>query len=200
MTMEAGTLKETIRERIRGMRRTLDPARVCSASAIIAQKVLQRVEFTRASKVGCYLATPREVQMQRVIEACWAQGKEVSVPAHDPNRQAYGFAWYRQGEVTGVGPDKILQPLTIRPVAVSELEFIVVPAVAFDPAGRRLGHGGGHYDRLLKRCSGLKVGVVFEFQMVEAVPCAAHDVTVDLVVTEEREYRPRMHGKDLVDT
>lgn len=198
MAAEGNNLKETIRKQVRQTRRRIDPVEVQAASAVIAGKVLKLEEFVRASSVGCYMALPHEVQMYRVIETCWAQGKRVGVPVYDRNRKDYGFAWYRQGDATGFGPEKIPQPLAIHPVAVSDLEFVVVPAVAFDSAGRRLGHGGGYYDRLLKGYSGFKVGVAFEFQMVEAVPLESHDVAVDLVITEKQVYGPRAPGNNLV--
>ena len=197
MAAENKELKETIRRQVRETRRRIDPVKVQAASASIAGKVLKLGEFVRASKVGCYMALPHEVQMYRVIETCWAQGKAVGVPVYDRNRKDYGFAWYRQGEATGFGPEKIPQPLTIHPAVVSELDFVLVPAVAFDPGGRRLGHGGGYYDRLLKGYSGFKVGVAFEFQMVDAVPLEAHDVDVDLVITEKRICVPRAPGNNL---
>ena len=198
MTAENKNLKETIRKQVRQTRRRIDPVEVQVASACVAGKVLKLEEFIRASSVGCYMALPHEVQMYRVIETCWAQGKRVGVPVYERNRKEYGFAWYQQGDATGFGPEKIPQPLTIRPMAVSELDFVVVPAVAFDPEGRRLGHGGGYYDRLLKEYPGFKVGVAFEFQMVEAVPLESHDVGVDLVITEKRIYRPRAPDNNLV--
>ena len=72
----------------------------------------------------------------------------------------------------------------------AELDLLLVPLVAFDAYGRRLGHGRGYYDRMLSRCPGLKVGVAFEVQRMTAVPTEAHDVGLDLVVTEARVYHP----------
>ena len=65
---------------------------------------------------------------------------------------------------------------------------MVVPALAFDRRGNRLGHGYGHYDRLMTKCPGYKVGLIFEVQLVDEVPMEARDVAVDIVVTEQNIY------------
>ncbi|QDV46251.1 5-formyltetrahydrofolate cyclo-ligase family protein [Stieleria neptunia] len=89
-----------------------------------------------------------------------------------------------------------------RSVAAAELDLIVVPGVAFDPKGGRLGHGRGFYDRLLARVRAetVLVGVAFECQIVPHVPLDDHDVSMDWVVTEQRlidcEGGPRVRAGD----
>ena len=89
-----------------------------------------------------------------------------------------------------------------RSVAVAELDLILVPGVAFDPNGGRLGHGRGFYDRLLAgvRPETVLVGVAFECQIVPRVPLDDHDVSMDWVVTEKRligcQGGPRVHAGD----
>jgi len=73
-------------------------------------------------------------------------------------------------------------------VTVESIEWVLVPGVAFDPSGRRLGYGGGYYDRLLPLLCGEapRVAGAFEAQLVDSVPAAPHDVGVDCIVTERR--------------
>lgn len=74
-------------------------------------------------------------------------------------------------------------------VAFEALDLVVVPGLAFDPTGQRIGYGAGYYDRALPRCTrARKVGVAFELQIVIEVPARPLDVPVDLVVTEKRTY------------
>jgi 5-formyltetrahydrofolate cyclo-ligase len=61
-----------------------------------------------------------------------------------------------------------------------------VPAVAFDTSGARLGRGGGYYDRLLAGCDGLKIGIAHNFQVLDDIPSAPHDVRMDLIVTDQQ--------------
>lgn len=99
----------------------------------------------------------------------------------------------------GVGTWGIREPNPDRcPLAEPEaIGFMLVPGIAFDPRGGRLGYGGGYYDRLLASCCGprpLLVAGAFELQVVEGVPLEDHDVRVDLVVTEGRCYAANLQG------
>lgn len=69
-------------------------------------------------------------------------------------------------------------------VSAEEIDVILVPGVAFDANGGRLGHGAGFYDRFFSRCDGVRVGLAYECQLVDAIPMADHDVRVDWLVTE----------------
>ena len=180
--------KEALRARIGAVRRALSPQTVRAASKQIAERVVALPEFSHARVVGCYLALGHEVQTMELVKRCWREDKEVCVPAFEDARRGYVLAWLKMGEATETGPAKILQPKKIRPASPKAVDLMIVPAVAFDRSGRRLGHGGGHYDRLLAQCPGFKVGVAFEAQMVEEVPSDIHDVGVDIVVTERRIY------------
>jgi 5-formyltetrahydrofolate cyclo-ligase len=73
-------------------------------------------------------------------------------------------------------------------IDIATIDWVLVPGVAFDPDGHRIGYGGGYYDRLLPllRAGARRVAAAFELQLVERVPAASHDVTVDAVVTEAR--------------
>ena len=73
-------------------------------------------------------------------------------------------------------------------MTAADLDCLVVPGLAFDRAGGRLGHGGGHYDRLLAGPRGLTVGLAREDQCVASVPCGPGDIRLDFIVTEEAVY------------
>ncbi len=84
-----------------------------------------------------------------------------------------------------VGAFRILEPSEGEKVNVQEVDFILVPGVAFDKRGNRLGFGKGYYDKLLPKIKNPKVGVCYSFQIVDELPTDPWDVRVDLVVTEE---------------
>jgi len=70
-----------------------------------------------------------------------------------------------------------------------KVDIVVVPAVAFDLQGHRLGYGKGYYDRFLKKTKAVKVGVAYDFQIVEKLPAEQHDIPVDLIITPARRKR-----------
>ena len=70
------------------------------------------------------------------------------------------------------------------------MDLIVVPGLAFDTRGHRIGYGKGHYDKLLKSTKGYKVGLAFAEQVIETVPDEAHDVPLDLIITDKSLIHP----------
>ena len=180
--------KETIRKRISEMRRQLGPGVIRESSAMIAAAVLRMNEFNAAGVVGAYMAMPREVQTMDLVYAASDMGKQVCVPAWNPEKELYEMARYDIGMEMISGPVGILEPKEADWVPPEEINVMLVPAIAFDPNGGRLGHGGGHYDRLLQGGACYRVGLAFEFQVVKAIPLDEHDVPVDVVVTERGTY------------
>ncbi|MBN1269669.1 MAG: 5-formyltetrahydrofolate cyclo-ligase [Kiritimatiellae bacterium] len=176
--------KQALRREIRARRRALDPAWVAEASGRIQQAVLGLDAFRQARAVGGYLSLPHEVQTAGLIAACWAANKRVAVPVFDHRRKLYSWGWHEPQGETQHRRWRIAEPLRIRPAAGREIDLILVPAVAVDRAGRRLGHGGGYYDRMLAETRALRVAVVFDFQVLEAVPARSHDSIMDVIVTE----------------
>jgi 5-formyltetrahydrofolate cyclo-ligase len=153
-------------------------------------------EYQAARRVGCYLAMPREAQTSRFIQACRADGKEVFVPAYRAKAEVYQWARLDETAELKVGKWGIQEPNAPRWGAAHKLDLVVIPGVAFDRKGRRLGHGKGYFDRLLAECRGFKVGLALERQLVKRAPVEAHDVILDAVVTETKIYPRRSSSGD----
>jgi len=184
--------KEEIRRLIRDRRRRVEPERVEQESRIIERSVIALPEFEAASVVSCYAALPREIRTDIVMGRCWSDGKRVCVPAFQREADRYGLAVIRRGMPLVEGPAKVLEPAMREWVSVCDVDFFVVPGLAFDCSGGRLGYGGGNYDRLLasrRKCSSLTVGLAFEFQVFDRIPVNESDVRLDVVITERRVMR-----------
>lgn len=180
--------KEKIRKAMLTRRRALATAWVREMSERIMTRLLAMEEFNRAVCVGSFLSQPKEVHTKAMILRCWDLGHRVCVPAFDLESGVYRMALLERGAEMAPGPAGILEPRVIVWVDPEEIDFIAVPAVAFDRQGVRLGHGGGYYDRLLARSPAFKVGIVFDFQVIEKLPQGNHDQRVHCVLTECREY------------
>lgn len=186
MSMEKA--KEALRVRLNEVRHGFKPAWVAEASRLVLARVLKLKAFHTARAIGCFLSTPREVWTRPLIERCWHDNKRVCVPAFDRSEKRYRMAWIEQDDKLALGPEGITQPEAPCWALPGSVEIVFVPGLGFDRAGRRLGHGGGHYDRLLAECGGRKVGLAFEAQMVDELPSGPHDVPMDAVVTEKDFY------------
>jgi 5-formyltetrahydrofolate cyclo-ligase len=114
-----------------------------------------------------------------------SRGRVVALPRWSLAAGVYEPAVWSTGDPLHAGPFGVLEPLPeARGLQFEQLDLILVPGLAFDPCGRRLGRGRGFFDRLLSRASRAeKWGVAFDSQLVPAVPCAPHDANVDAVVT-----------------
>lgn len=140
-----------------------------------------------------YLPFRNETDPTLLFPLLWEQGKRVVIPVCDPTRVALiPSLLYHPEEDLQPGTWGILEPKPgcLRPVPPEEIDFVIIPGVAFDSAGNRLGYGGGYYDRFLPllRPDTRKIATAFQLQVVEALVPDRFDRPVDLVVTEEKIY------------
>jgi 5-formyltetrahydrofolate cyclo-ligase len=154
------------------------------ASDALQRRLLAQDWWAAAFRVGVYLATPREPQTALLLADLAARGAQVAVPVR--RRLVYEWAWVDAATRWRTGAHGIREPVLAKPARPEDLRIIVVPGVAFDAQGGRLGHGHGHFDRLLAASGALLVGLCCENRLTEAVPMEAHDVRMDVVATERR--------------
>lgn len=147
----------------------------------------------RGAWLSGYVAFRGELDPAGAMEAARAAGFGLALPRIEtvqPPRLVFHATEGPQDLCAG--PHGLSEPrASCRPVPVEDLDVMLVPGLAFDAAGRRLGHGGGYYDdagRRLRagRPDGLMIGLCYDFQVVDACPADERDVAVDLVVTERR--------------
>ena len=182
-------MKDALRQQMKLRRAAQDPAEAAAASIAAQDRLIAMPAFTRAKRVACYLSAPGEVGTDRILHACFAAGQSVVVPARRGAASEYAWCRLTPETVLRTGPFDIREPGRPEWTSAGEVDFAVVPGVAFDPAGRRLGHGMGIYDRLLAGEPGaFKAGLAFEWQLAREVPAGHRDVTLDAVVTERTIY------------
>ncbi|MFA5043606.1 MAG: 5-formyltetrahydrofolate cyclo-ligase [Kiritimatiellia bacterium] len=184
--------KESIRSEMSARRATLNLRDIRQASARIQRAVMKLPEWTAARRVCLYLALPVEVRTLDLLAACWKTGKQVLAPAYRKKIRCYELARLRPGDPVQAGHWTVPEPVHPRWAASARADLAIIPGLAFDRAGGRLGHGGGHYDRLLAGKAlqkAFKVGLALECQMIKRVPMNARDIRMDAVVTEKTVYR-----------
>jgi 5-formyltetrahydrofolate cyclo-ligase len=172
-------LQSALRAQVRG-RRPEDP----EAAARAAQERLARSELMLAPRlVGLYRALPTEVPTHLLAGSLLARGIELCWPRVVPGQAMLEFR--RSGSSWARGALRVEEP-TGEPVPLALVDVLVVPAVAVDEQGRRLGRGKGHYDATLSGFAGRSVALVYDAQLVPEVPVGDHDRAVDAVCTESR--------------
>ncbi len=180
--------KQAVRDRVRAARAALDPAERAAASVAASQRLLSLDPVRGASTVLLYAALPDECDPSTAAEVLFEAGTRVLLPRMAGDE--LHLARTQRGEVLQTGRFGVREPTGPR-VDVTEVDVVVVPGVAFDREGGRLGHGGGFYDRLLAtlRPDAVMIGFAFASQLVDRVPREAHDLPVHLVVTEAATHR-----------
>lgn len=182
--------KRALRERVLRSREALSPAVREQFAAAIRAAIASREDFRRARTVLLSLAFRSEWQTRPLFAQCWSEGKTTVAPR--VNREARMLELHVVGSLehdVASGYLGIPEPLPHCPIVdVATIDWVLVPGVAFDLAGHRIGYGGGYYDRLLPglREDARRIAGAFELQIVERVPASAHDLKVDAVVTEAR--------------
>ena len=176
--------KREVRKKMRELKRTLSDEEKLSRSEAIMSQVEQMPEFDKARIVLLYWSMADEVQTHAFVER-WYLRKMLLLPCVDGDdlrlRPYTGPACMHAGEQFGIG-----EPEGEEFTELDRIDMIVVPGVAFDRQNNRMGRGRGFYDRLLKSTSNaFKVGVCYDFQMLDSIPVEEFDVSMDRVITEK---------------
>lgn len=177
--------KTEVRKLIRELKRAVPLEEKLRRSEHIMCQVEKLPEFQKAHVVLLYWSMTDEVQTHSFVNR-WYNEKVLLLPCVDGDdlrlRQYTGPDCMVAGEQFGIGePNASLPEYT----DLDKVEMIIVPGVAFDPTGNRMGRGRGFYDRLLKSTpNAIKVGVAYDFQMLDTLPVEPHDVKMDLIITE----------------
>ncbi len=175
----------------RAARRAARGASAASVDASVARHLLAWDRFRSARSVGVYLAFGAEVDLGAVIAAAWADGKLVAAPRVGPAGIMTMHELRREDAPQRHSFGQPEPPADAPLVPAADLDVVLVPGLAFDERGHRLGYGRGYYDRLLPllRPDAASVGVAQEALVVPALPVEGHDARVTHLVTE-RGLRP----------
>ncbi len=177
--------KRSIRQRLLLERRQCAEAECRHWSRLIQERFLNDELYRRARCLGLYSPVHNEVQTGLVASRACRDGKRLVYPR--VAGEALEFCAVGCSSELLRGSFGILEPGG-EPVPLGEIDLLVMPGVAFDLHGHRLGFGKGYYDRTLDGCPArlARVGFAYEFQVVEQLPAAAHDCRVTCLVTERR--------------
>ncbi|MDN5292831.1 MAG: 5-formyltetrahydrofolate cyclo-ligase [Eubacteriales bacterium] len=183
--------KKALRKQVLQERMALSREEVLQKSRVIAERVMGLPEYQQAKTVMMYLDFRNEVATDYLLRQTMARGKRVVVPVTDvAGKRLIPTLIVNYPDDIGTGAWGIPEPKpeAIRPVPPQEIDLVLVPGVAFDEKGNRLGYGGGFYDRFLLQTGPgtVFVALAFELQVRDQVYPEAHDQPVHYIVTEER--------------
>lgn len=177
--------KSEIRKEIRLLKHDISDFDKQTASDAVFSVLFELEEWKNAESVLLYHSLPDELStlsyLDKIID------KKLYLPK--VNGEVLDILPY-SGETLQIGAYNILEPNTTSgKVSPQDLDLIVVPGMAFDTSKNRLGRGKGYYDRLLSSCQAIKIGVCYDFQFLEFIPCDKHDVKMDIIITPSKLIR-----------
>lgn len=182
--------KKTLRKQVRDKLRSLTMEQYEEKSKKIAEQLFQLQEWKKANCIGITISIFPEVNTYPIIEKAWEQGKNVAAVKCVPETR--GLEFYQINDFTQVekGFYGLYEPVVEMTIKVDpkDIQLVIVPGLAFTNEGKRLGVGGGYYDRFLPMYKGKTVSLAFDEQLLEDIPVEPHDWYVQKVVGERNVY------------
>lgn len=172
--------KEEIRSRIKAQKALLSDTERRYAAASVFELLEKTAAFMMADKILMYHSLPDELSTLEFIEK-WHDRKHFFLPRVNGvnlevlpyNRSKLQYGAFHIEEPTGDDIENI-----------DNIELVIVPAVAYDRSGNRVGRGKGYYDRLLAKTKATKIGVGYDFQLVDEIDADPHDIEMDIIITQ----------------
>jgi 5-formyltetrahydrofolate cyclo-ligase len=186
MDTDKHRLKTELRSHIRARLEKISPAVRAVESIELCERL--KTQMPSAHTILFFAPLPDELDVWPVLELSLALGVNCALPFFNAEKNNYGAKLLKN-----LAPDIVTGKLGVREPAAScaeiplnQFDLILVPGMAFDLSGNRLGRGQGFYDRLLENASGIKCGVGYDFQLLEKIPAEPHDAKVDFILTPTR--------------
>ena len=171
--------KKALRKEISARKRGLSNEQIACYSQELLEKLVQHPLYKNAKSIYGYLSYNQEVRTEPILRRAQADGKKVAVP------KVYGdemkFLWLEWDKVQE-GYKGIPEP-TDGVVADDPTALVLMPGLAFDPQGHRLGYGGGFYDKFLAAEPHPTLALCYGFQLLESLETESHDIPVDVVLS-----------------
>ncbi|MCU5774586.1 5-formyltetrahydrofolate cyclo-ligase [Erwiniaceae bacterium BAC15a-03b] len=187
--------RQDIRTHVRHLRQGLSDQQQQQAAEQAAERALNFAPIQQANTVALFLSVDGELNTRPLIAKLWQQKKQVYLPVLHPFARGQ-LLFMHYDATTPLQPNRLRIPepplniLNLLPL--SELDVVLMPLVAFDPAGHRLGMGGGFYDRTLQNWRQqrfLPIGLAHDCQLVDELPVAEWDVPLSAMITPSKVWQ-----------
>jgi 5-formyltetrahydrofolate cyclo-ligase len=192
--------RRELRLALRHMRQQLDPVQRTIAALKLAEHFCQTAFFTTSRHIAFYMASDGEMDPTIVMQRAWGAGKLCYLPVLSETQEFHlDFFPYQKGDPLQKNRFGIWETLKTGQCLLDlhQLDLVLVPLVAFDEQGHRLGMGGGYYDRTFGNIrhynnKPILLGLAYELQKIKEVPCESWDIPLQGIFTEEKFYQGKI--------
>ena len=178
--------KTDLRQKIRAQLEKISPAVRAVESIDLCERL--EAQIPSAHTILFFAPLPDESDIWPVLELSLALGTNCALPFFDAEKKTYGARLLKTlATDIVIGKFGVREPaVNCEEIPLNKFDLVLVPGIAFDLSGHRLGRGQGFYDRILTEASGIKCGVAYDFQLLEEIPTEPHDAKVDFIFTPSR--------------
>lgn len=173
---------------MRTKRRKMTADEVLSKSARIQKQLFSFDKYVNAKTVMLYVSAFNEPSTIEIIKDATDRKKRVVLPVSDTATETIVLSYLDSLDDLAAGAYGISEPRTIKPADTADIDFILVPGLAFDKNGNRMGFGKGYYDKLLCKTDAEKTALCYEFQLFDDIPAGEHDIPMNTIITEDKLY------------
>lgn len=178
--------KDDIRKEISRKRRYLTKFGKKRLDEKIINKLISCAEWEKANTVLIYVSHPREINTVNLIKANLLK-KNIVTPKTHLKYNTLSLHIIESFDDLVKGTYNLLEPHPhTKILSPSEIDLAIIPGIAFDKKGHRIGYGKGYYDRLNKHLGCKKISLAYSFQIVDNIPAQIHDTPIDMIITEEK--------------
>ena len=175
------TDKKELRRIIRELKNIISPAFANKSANAVLHHLENIAIFKESKNILLYSSLPDELDTAPIIDACQSQGKDIYLPRVEGDDIVILKA---NDAHLAIGSYNIYEPIGDNIITDNSIiDLAIIPGMAFDQNGNRLGRGKGYYDRFLSNFNGTTVGIGYDFQLLDAIPTEAHDKRMDWIVT-----------------
>lgn len=182
--------KRQLRDEMKKKRNNMNRTEKERMDKCIEEKFFNSELFRDSNSIFIYASMSEEVNTWGILNRCLKDGKRVYVPkVHNETRTMKALRIKSTLELNESGCFGILEPTFGGEELIGDTDIILIPGLAFDIKGGRLGYGGGFYDKFLKEHKvGKRISLCYDFQIVEHIPMEEFDETVEYIITENKSY------------
>ncbi len=181
--------KKTLRKYYFDKRQALSLEQIKERSKIISKTILNFLEIRNKDNISLYISINSEVETKSIINSLSKKGKNIFIAKCFIGTDNYFLSQFTNWNNLEEGPRKILQPKASKIINPNLIDVAILPGLAFSKRGVRLGYGKGVFDKLFSKSNAIKIGLAYDFQIVDKLPKEKHDLVMDLVITENRILR-----------
>ncbi|HTA76460.1 MAG TPA: 5-formyltetrahydrofolate cyclo-ligase [bacterium] len=180
-------IKSVYRQNMKDQKALVTPEAAEIAAHSIWNQLKEESFFKKAKRIAAFCSVGNEISTKLILEGVLSSGKELYLPKTDKGQTLVQFIGVKDLTKLVTGPFEILEPSAGTALPPDQIDLILVPGLAFDARGHRLGYGQGYYDRYLPllRPGCFTLGIAYSFQIIDKMPNAEHDIPVNAVLTDK---------------